>query len=109
MLGSAFTASAGADTIGPITFEPTTYATGDINGQNGWLKTGPYDVAVASVADFAAASGYGFGTQSLRVSDAITSGSFGDQTFSPGLLSSAGESGAAHFDATFRIGTTSAG
>jgi hypothetical protein len=107
VLGSAFTASARADTIGPITFE--TYATGDIDGQNGWVKTGPYDVAVASVSTFGAAAGYGFGTQSLRLSDAITSGSFGDQTFSPGLASPAGESpAAAHFDASFRIGTTSA-
>ncbi|MDX6423329.1 MAG: hypothetical protein QOI67_800, partial [Gaiellaceae bacterium] len=70
VLGSAFTASARADTIGPITFE--TYATGDIDGQNGWVKTGPYDVAVASVSTFGAAAGYGFGTQSLRLSDAIT-------------------------------------
>ncbi len=107
VLGSAFTASARADTIGPITFE--TYALGDINGQQGWLKTGPYDVAVATVSTFPAAAGYGFGAQSLRLSDAITSGSFGDQTFSPGLLSPAGELAAeAHFDASFQIGTTTA-
>ncbi len=104
VLGSAFTASARADTIGPITFE--SYALGDINNQNGWKKTGPYDVAVANVSAFPA---YGFGTQSLRLSDAITNGSFGDQTFSPGLLSPAGESpAAAHFGASFRIGTTTA-
>jgi parallel beta helix pectate lyase-like protein len=105
VLGSAFTASARADTIGPITFEPTTYTAGDIN-QNGWMKTGPYDVDVASVSAFPAAAGYGFGTQSLRVSDAFTSGAFGDQTFSPKLTSPAGESGLSHFDASFRIGTT---
>ena len=85
LLGSAFTASASADTIGPITFESPTYTTGDINGQDGWMKTGPYDVAVASVSSFPAAAGYAFGAQALRLSDAITSGSFGDQTFSPGL------------------------
>jgi hypothetical protein len=108
-LGSAFTPVAGADTVGPITFEPPAYSIGNINGQNGWMKSGPYDVAVASVSSFPAASGYGFGTQALRLSDAFTSGSFGDQTFSPGLLSPAGESPAqTHFDASFSIGTTMA-
>jgi hypothetical protein len=97
-----------ADSTGPITFEPPTYIVGDINGQQGWMKTGPYDVAVASVAAFPAAAGYGFGTQALRLSDAVTSGSFGDQTFSPGLASAAGETGQTHFDATLWIGTTQA-
>lgn len=95
-----------ADNLGPITFEPPTYVTGNINGQNGWMKSGPYDVAVASVASFPAAAGYGFGAQALRLSDAVTSGSFGDQTFSPALASPAGESPAqTHFDASFWIGT----
>jgi len=96
-----------ADSRGPITFEPTDYHLGNINGQNGWMKTGPYDVAVAAVAAFPAAAGYGFGTQALRLSDAFTSDSFGDQTFSPGLTSPAGEGTAAsHFDASFSIGST---
>jgi hypothetical protein len=61
---------------------------------------------VASVASFPAASGYHFGTQALRLSNSVTSGSFGDQTFSPGLSSPAGEgSAAAHFSARFMIGT----
>ena len=107
-VSSMFAAAAKADTVGPITFEPAQgYATGNINGQQGWMKTGLYDVAVASVSSFTAASGYGFGTQSLRLSDAFTTGAFGDQTFSPGLLSPAGESTAtSHFDASFMIGTT---
>jgi hypothetical protein len=100
-------AIAAADSIGPIDFEAP-YVTGDINGQGGWSKTGPYDVAVASIAGFANASGFGFGTQALRVSDAITSGSFGDQTFSPGLATPASAPGLPHFDASFKIGTTSA-
>jgi hypothetical protein len=102
------TGVAGADTVGPSTFEPPTYSIGSINGQNGWQMTGPYDVAVASVADFPDASGYGFGTQALRISDAVTSGSFGDQAFSPGVVSPASESGPRFFDASFSIGTTSA-
>jgi hypothetical protein len=111
---------AGADSIGPITFEPPQYHTGDINGQNGWMKLNPlYDVAVAPVASYPAASGYGFGTQALQVSNFFVSGSFGDQTFSPGLVNQAGESGSwsltgpggtreKHFDASFLIGTTQA-
>lgn len=116
-----------ADTIGPITFETSqNYVIGDINGQpvppgplpNGvWSKTGAYDAAVASVASFTDAAGYGFNAQALRISDAVTSGSFGDQTFSPGLADEAGERGAVnaglsggvrqpHFDASFLIGTT---
>ena len=103
-LGSAFAPVAGADTVPLIDFEPATYQLGDINGQNLWMKTGPYDVAVATVSG--AASGYGFGTQALRMSDSVTSGSFGDQTFSPGLADSAGESPLkTHFEAGFSIGT----
>jgi parallel beta helix pectate lyase-like protein len=103
-----FTGIAGADTVGTITFEPPSYSLGSVDGQHGWQMTGPYDVAVASVANYADASGYGFGTQALRISDAVTSGSFGDQAFSPGVASPASESGPHFFDAGFSIGTTSA-
>jgi len=107
-VGSAFAGGPKADKVGAITFEPKQgYVLGDINGQQGWTKTGGYDVAVASVATFPAASGYGFGTQALRLSNAVVSGSFGDQTFSPGLATPTGEgSAAAHFSARFKIGTT---
>jgi len=123
--------AAGADTVGPITFESSQgYVVGDINLQpalpgsgslpNGrWSKLGPYDVQVALVSAFPDASGYGFGSQALRISDAVTSGSFGDQTFSPGVADEAGESGSdnaglsgglrqPHFAASFLIGTTQA-
>jgi Right handed beta helix region len=102
------TGVAGADTVGPTTFEPPSYSIGSINGQDGWQMTGPYDAAVANVSAFPDASAYGFGTQALRISDAVTSGSFGDQAFSPGLASPAKESGPRFFDASFSIGTTSA-
>ena len=107
---ASLAAAAGPNTVGPITFEPTQgYVVGNINGQQGWMKTGAYDVAVANVAAFPDASGYGFGTQALRFSDAVTSGSFGDQTFSPGLASPAGESPLnTHFESSFKIGTTQA-
>jgi hypothetical protein len=104
-LSGAFAATAGADVVGPITFEPPAYHVGDINGQNGWQKTGPYDVAVAPVSAFPAASHYLFGQQALRLSNAITSGSFGDQTFSPALDDAAGEGAAPDFAAGFLIGT----
>jgi hypothetical protein len=120
----------GADSIGLITFESSQgyVAPLDINGQpmaaftlpNGkWSKTGPYDVHVVTVSTYSHAASYGFGSQALQISDAVTSGSFGDQTFSPGLGDEAGESGAfnaglsgglrqPHFDASFLIGTTQA-
>jgi hypothetical protein len=114
----AIAALASADTLGPIDFE-SGYTTGNINGQNGWTKTGAYDVEVVNVSGFPAAAGYGFGTKALRSSDAITTGAFGDQTFSPGLANEAGETGAdnggfptgvrqPHFEANFQIGTTQA-
>lgn len=98
-----------ADSLGPINFEPTAYTVGNINGQQGWMKTGGYDVAVADVSTFSNASGFGFGTQALRLSNAVASGSFGDQTFSPGLINAASEnSGYKHFEASFKIGSTQA-
>jgi hypothetical protein len=124
------TSAAAADTVGPITFESSQgYNVGNIHGQpvipgslpnGGWSKTGPYDVQVALVASYPDASEYGFGSQALRISNAVTSGSFGDQAFSPGLADEAGETGAdnaglsgglrqPHFDASFLIGTTQAG
>jgi hypothetical protein len=108
-LAALCTPLAGADTTGAIMFEPSSYNLGDINGQNSWMKTGPYDVEVASVASFPAAAGYGFSTQALRLSDSTTSGSFGDQTFSPGITKLAGEGDAMRiFHSRFRIGTTQA-
>ena len=122
-----FASAAGADAVGPITFESSQgYVPGDIDLQplnsnslpNGkWMKTGPYDVHVVPVSPtYPAAAGYGFGSQTMQISDAVTSGNFGDQTFSPGLGDEAGESGASnaglsgglrqpHFDASFLIGT----
>src|SRR5215213_5734713 len=50
-----------------------TYTPGTINAQDGWSSTGAYDHLVT-------ANTYGyatFGTKSLRISNAVTSGSFG--------------------------------
>lgn len=82
-----------------VNFEPSTYTVGNINGQDGWSKTGPFDVAVVNnTYEFGT-----FGTQSLRVSDAVTSGSFGDQTFAKPLVNSVGEIGSTN--GTFSPGT----
>jgi hypothetical protein len=64
---------------------------GNINGQDGWSKTGPYDHAVSP-----SGGTIGFGSQSLRISNAVTSGSFGDMSFSRPLANEAGETTAAN-------------
>jgi hypothetical protein len=99
---------AAADSLGPVSIESPNYSIGNINAQRGWMKTNAaFDVNVANIAG-APGTGYGFGAQALRLSNAVTSGSFGDQTFSPALKSAAGEGGARQFNAGFEIGTTTA-
>lgn len=86
--------SASADTVGPIDFE--NYAAGSINGQQGWqVSNSRFDVAVNDNAATPAAP-QSFQTRSLRISNAYTSGSFGDQLFSPSLANEAGETTAAN-------------
>lgn len=80
-----------------VDFEPPVYATGLVHLQSGWIASGSagmgcavYDVAVVS-------NTYGyptFGAQSLRDSNARTSGCFGDQTYSKPVTDEAGEGGA---------------
>lgn len=110
----SFTGSARAESGPLITFEPGAYHTGDIGGQDGWSKTGPYDATVVSGGSVAT-----FGSQSLRISNKVTSGSFGDQTFSKSLTNEAGETNAqdggtfsggdrqSNFEASFDITSTS--
>jgi len=94
-----------AETAATVTFESPGFAPVSVNGQNGWSAAGAYDQAVVASARFAS-----FGDQSLRISSAVTSGSFGDQTFSPPLASPAGELPLLpHFDATVQVGTTQDG
>lgn len=108
----AFTSASKAETIPAIDFESPTYTLGNVNGQDGWAFTGPYDVAVSSSLGTA-----GFGSQSFRISNAVTSGSFGDWAFSKPLANEAGETAAAndglsggtrqaHFEAQFQIAST---
>ena len=84
---------------GSLGFETPTYTSGTVNGQDGWSSLGAagsgcavYDHAVAPLAGFWAVPG--FGSQSLRISNAVTSGCFGDQTFSKPVFDEAGETNA---------------
>lgn len=101
-----------ADSVN-VNFEPSTYTIGNINGQDGWMKTGLFDVAVVSNT-----YGYSsFGSQSLRMSDSVTSGSFGDQTFAKPLVNAVGEADStagsfstgtlqSHFEMQFDLAST---
>ena len=80
-----------------VDFESPTYSTGTINGQDGWISTGAAGSGCALYDHEVAANTYGyasFGGQSLRMSNAVTSGCFGDQTFSKPLADEAGETDA---------------
>ena len=108
-LKPAFLAIPGASVV--VDFE--TYTIGSIDNQDGWSSTGAYDHEV--VENSPAGS---FGTKSLRISNAVTSGSFGDHTFSKRLVNAAGETTADdggfalsgvrqnHFEAQWQFGST---
>jgi hypothetical protein len=109
---ASFAGAAAANSTGPIGFESGEgYNLGDINGQpnnaNNWMKTGAYDVAVVTIPN-TASTGFD-GAQALRLSDSITSGSFGDQTFSPGVDPAGQSTSLRHFASSFMIGTTQSG
>lgn len=81
-----------ADNVGPVNFE--IYTLGNVNGQDGWTNLGSsgagcanYDVEV----DTNDVPHVGFGAKTLRISNAVTSGCFSDQTFSKPLIDEAGE------------------
>src|SRR5688572_4536339 len=118
-LAAAIAAPASADSL-DINFENPPYTTGIIHGQDGWSASGSagsgcamYDVGVVP-------NTYGypsFGGQSLRDSNAVTSGCFGDQTFSKSLIDEAGETSAqgggmsgglrqTHFEAQWSFAST---
>ena len=109
-------AAAGADSAGTLLEQPV-FNIANVDGQDGWMKTGPYDATIVANSGTAAVA---FGQQSLRISNATTSGSFADQTFSAPLTDGAGESTSTdggqaggerqpHFDTTFRFLSTTPG
>ncbi len=90
VLGFTVTPAALASSYG-TGFE--SFIIGDLNGQDGWTSGHGssfcplYDVGVVDNL-----YGYmSFGGKSLRISNAITCGSYNDQTFSPSLADEAGE------------------
>lgn len=75
-----------------IDFE--SYALGTVHGQDGWSSAGSAGAGCAMYDHEIVNNTYGyasFGTKSLRASNAVTSGCFGDQTFSKSLADEAGE------------------
>lgn len=87
----------GSETVADTTFD--TFSLGNVNGQNGWSSTGSFDQEVVT-------NTYGyttFGCKSLRISNAVTSSSFGDQTFAASLTNSVGETIATN--GVFPVGT----
>ena len=98
----------GAAALVTITAAPDALATtdttfddfnvGSVNGQGGWVSLGSagsgcatYDHAIVANGESAPEE---FGTESLRISNAVTSGCFGDQTFSAPTAGEAGETSA---------------
>jgi hypothetical protein len=86
-------------TTGTMITDFENFALGDVNGQFGWtsgvIGHGPSAVPIFDVKVVSNTYGYpSFGTKSLRISNAITSPSFGDQTFSKSLANEAGETAA---------------
>jgi hypothetical protein len=87
-----------------VNFEPPTYHTGIIDGVDGWSADGSAGSGCAKYDEGVAASGYSkFGQQSFRISNAVTSGCFGDQAFAKPIKGSVGETGATA--GTFTVGT----
>jgi hypothetical protein len=84
-----------ANDIGPINFEPPTYAPGNIHNQDGWSATEAngfdYDQEVVVNSAFPGPAEDCFGSQSWRDSNFITGTSFGDQPLTPSLPNEAGE------------------
>jgi MYXO-CTERM domain-containing protein len=94
--------AASASTVSYSTgFEPTAFTPGNINGQAGWSQTNP---AFVGNVDTAAAR---TGVHGFRRSNAFASGSFGDQTFSPGLGVGVGEPTAVGYTAGYNRFETS--
>jgi hypothetical protein len=89
-----------------INFEPPAYSTGTIQGQNGWGGQNPPGIPINPAIDQEIViNGLGapasFGTQSWRLSNFYTAGSFGDMPFSPSLVNEAGETQALNGNGAF--------
>jgi hypothetical protein len=94
-MGSLAASSASADTLGPEGFEGFTPGT-SLQAANGWTYTGgsSYDVGIEPS---------GITGQSVRISNGVMSGSFGDWLFSKPLTAPATETGNQEFTAEFDL------
>ena len=93
IVGIGLGSGAKADVVGPIDFE--SFADGSPNGQFGWSSLGSAGSGCAlydhEIVSHEAEPFPGFGLKSLRMSNAVTAGCFGDQTFSSSAVDEAGE------------------
>jgi hypothetical protein len=95
-----------ADTL-MIDFEASHgYSPGSIQGQNGWGGQNPPGIPINLLIDQTIVTNgvsapASFGAQSWRISNAYTSGSFGDMPFSPSLVNEAGETQALNGNGVF--------
>jgi hypothetical protein len=87
IVGALIVGAAPASADGTLVQSFEGFSTGTPNGQSDWKLSGPYDVEVVDNDGAPAA----FGTQSLRISNAIVSGTFDDQLFSAPTDDEAGE------------------
>jgi len=93
-----------ADSVG-VDFENPPCSLEVIHNQDGWTSSGAAGSG-CGVYDHAVSSSFStptFGSQSLRISNAVTSGCFGDMTFAKPLVNAVGETGAGA--GSFPIGT----
>jgi hypothetical protein len=94
------------------------FTLGSPDGQDGWNSDGSAGSGCAAydhkVTDVSAMNIPGFGDKALRISNAVTSGCFSDQTFSKSTVNDAGDAGAdnggmsggtrqTHFDGSFYL------
>jgi hypothetical protein len=81
-----------AEPAGLITFE--NFSPGSVDGQYGWRSRGSVGRGCAvydHMVVFNSGAPASFGLKSLRISNAVTSGCFSDQTFAPSLANVAAE------------------
>lgn len=91
----AVLAPAGATGAPVADFEVPTYVTGSVDGQQGWGAQGiPINPNIDQGVVTNSGAPASFGAQSWRISNAYTTGSFGDWVFSPSAADEAGESSA---------------
>ena len=84
----------GAAHADSLTTDFESYTLGGINGQNGWAALGSAGSGCAVYDEGVANNTSGFsslGAKSFRISNAVTSGCFGDQAFAAPLTNAVGE------------------